>query len=350
MKGECISDTLMNQLYEGVLPDEERARVEWHISRCAACQERWEAFLEGERLLEEALVPREVDTSDCPDDETLAAYVEEALPSTEMETVREHVRRCAVCGHAVLSMRHLTARWFEEKEAGASLAAGTLELLSRVSDVAERAKRWFQQEEQRAFAFLDEVQLSLFEPRRLAMQRLAAETGEGFGRQVFEQPGTPFKVELVHFGREARIVVTAAPEAVYLKTCLVRVSFVEGGVVRFTRSVLVKEGRGQCILTPEETEKVRPEEERFRLAVEPLVRLEQLGPEVLVTVLADLLKDPDPFVRRLSAEMLGKTGSPDALPALREAKVDPDPEVRGAAEAAEEQLTRGQGNGRARHE
>lgn len=353
MKADCVPDTLMNRLYEGEVSDEQRAKLEQHIERCASCRERWESFVEGERLLEEALVPKELDTSACPDDETLSAYVDGALPSAEMEAIRKHVRHCATCGQAVLAVRDLTATWFEEQEAGAALATGTLELLARVSDVAEKVRRWYREEERRVVTFLDEVRLSLFEPCQLAVQRLAAETGEGFDRQTFEQPDSPFKVELVRFGREGRIVVTTTPEAARLKTCLVQVRFLEGEEVKLTRSILVKDGEGQCVLTPEEAEAVRPEEKRFRLEAQALVRLEQLeaqGPEAMVAVLSDLLKDPDPVVRRLSAEMLGKTGSPHALRGVREAKFDPDPEVREAAAGAEEKLSGGEQHGQPRPE
>jgi len=118
----------------------------------------------------------------------------------------------------------------------------------------------------------------------------------------------------------------------------------EEGERKLVRGLLVKDGRGQCVLRPEEVKQVRPESKPFRLEVEPIVTLEQLKAlqvETSIAILADLAQHQEPFVRQLSVEMLAETGSPEAIEPVRKAKGDLDPSVRNAAVAAERKLTEG---------
>lgn len=55
------------------------------------------------------------------------------------------------------------------------------------------------------------------------------------------------------------------------------------------------------------------------------------APSAVLPVLAELINDPDPLVRRTAAEALGKIGDGSAEPDLRRALHDGEPEVREAA-------------------
>jgi HEAT repeat protein len=58
------------------------------------------------------------------------------------------------------------------------------------------------------------------------------------------------------------------------------------------------------------------------------------APSLALQVLEELIKDPDPLVRRTAAESLGKIGEGSAEPALQRALNDPEPDVRAAAALA----------------
>lgn len=344
-KHECLSEANMNRLYDGDLSAGERSALEEHLKECSACRERWDEFVQGEELIMQELAPTEIDTSGCPGEDTLAAYADGLLPQEETTRVREHLEECPVCKQLVLSVRLGTSLWYEHKlePSTENLAPGVLDILSRLPDAADRVRRWLQAKQQLAVSFMEDVMLPCFEPRPLAAQRLAAETGEGFKRQRLEQPDSPFEVELAQFGREARIIIKAQADEPGLNHCLVELHLIEDDECRLKRSVLVKEGEGRCVLLPDEVEGLRPDAEPFKVEVQPVVtlgQLEDLMVEASVAILSDLVEYPDPFIRRLSVEVLGETGSSQAIPAVAEAKEDSDPEVRRAAGRAEDKLRR----------
>jgi len=193
-KSPCVSEALMNRLYDGDLPQNEQSRLKKHIERCPACREHWDALVQGERFLEQALAVSKVDKSTCYDEETLAAYVDESLPQHEMDRVREHVSQCSACNQLVLRVRYLGALWAKAQAQPTAEAAASqvLHVLSRLPDVADRIGAWVGERAGRAIAFVDEITLPCFEPHQLAVQRLAAETGEGYGRQGLHEPDSPF--------------------------------------------------------------------------------------------------------------------------------------------------------------
>ena len=104
-----LSDAALARYFEGSLDADALLETDDHITACAACRERGEAFASGAAAasLRQALAAPDIEEH--PEPMVLASFVDGALETVERENIESHVLACVSCAEDVGDLRQARA-------------------------------------------------------------------------------------------------------------------------------------------------------------------------------------------------------------------------------------------------
>ncbi|HKZ56960.1 MAG TPA: zf-HC2 domain-containing protein [Thermodesulfovibrionales bacterium] len=134
---ECISDDVIENLFDSDLSDQEREIIFSHLAECDMCAERAMAIAVSEKALIEKLTNLRTHSHDsikqtegCLSKKLILGYVIGELPQLEMRSVDAHLESCDACLKEMMSIQ---SRYINDVELGfdtqvltASMRAGNL--------------------------------------------------------------------------------------------------------------------------------------------------------------------------------------------------------------------------------
>lgn len=329
----CISDADLARLWDSDVTPQRGQVLQQHIEGCPECRARWQQMSEGARHMESLLDAAWQASGNCLSDYVLAGFVGGSLDPSARQAAEKHLFDCERCRDALA--QRFAGIYEQQGDAWWStyVAHQIFQLLTLVPERVEE--------------LLGVLKIAAGEPPesgqtvRLPMfdraGKLAASTGDGLSEQRFSQDDPPFEFHLVQFGRQLRIEIRAEGEDSCYATCPGKLEFLEGQICRYFRVVLIEKGQGQCLLEPDEAIAIplgdRPPEMRFTPLV-TLADLETVGAEAYRPILARLLREAEPSVRRAAVEVAARIYGPNVDSLVGHMTEDDDQEVRQAAERA----------------
>ena len=184
------------------------------------------------------------------------------------------------------------------------------------------------------------------EPAEGQDRRLAAATGEGASEQTLTQEEPPFIFELFQFGDQVEITARPQEKGSPYENCLARLELCEDGNCVWSQVILVDKGEGQCVLEPDDTRRLRPQQKHLPIRLQPLVSLEQLasaGSSAFMPILRKLLKHKDPEIRYGTVQVVGRICGTEARSMIEPLAEDGDEKVRLAVKKLVGQLPKNPG-------
>ena len=108
--GSCWSDAALEERAVAHLRTDLSSAPEEHLQTCASCAARFQRVGEEVKAIRAALLGMSGQAGgDCPDEETLALYLDRALAKTDQSAVEAHLASCRRCQGALAAMyRELT--------------------------------------------------------------------------------------------------------------------------------------------------------------------------------------------------------------------------------------------------
>ena len=214
--------------------------------------------------------------------------------------------------------------WKVEEPTEVAESVPSMELTEKyfalVALARQRLDRLFAKE----FVFPDPIQLLALRPASEAMA--FAETGGQFEKQTESVGDSPYDIEFAIFGN--RFSLTARSKSSLYDNSVVQFQLLEGDRVRFAGVLFVREGQGMFEVTLDQIP--RPEKERFTISLQPIHNLDLLAKiedEASLEILAELVKEKDPQIRKACVELLAKAGTKKTRQILEQARNDSDPEI-----------------------
>jgi hypothetical protein len=325
-------------------PDEKKAILQ-HVEVCAECRENWEQVSAGAQHVQNLLskaASKAKETLKCLSEDQISQYAANKLDPHSRQIADRHLDQCSRCRDAV-ALKYAEAY---EKEGGAwwnqYVEEQLLSLLSLLPQ-AELNEIIDELETAPAQSGLtgQVIRLPILEPARAEAMRLAAATGKGFSSQTVRQDDPPFEIELVQFGEQLRMTIHSLAEDSSQKECLARVNFLEQDRCQLSMVVLIEDGRGRCIVQPDEVRKLRLDQESLSLRVElvdTIAKLAEAGAEAYVPILERLLRHEDPNIRRSVVAVTVRVCGPQGRALVEPLANDKDESVRSAVKKAMDQF------------
>ena len=331
---DCISDADLARLWDDDVTPERGLVLQQHIGVCPECRARWQQMSEGARHMESLLDAAWKASRNCLSEDVLDGFVSSRLDSDTRTAAEEHLFDCENCRDA-LAIRFADA--YEQQGDvwwSTYVAHQMFQLLALVPEILEELLGVLKITVGELLETGQIIRLPMFDQRG----RLAASTGDGLSEQRFNQDDPPFEFHLVQFGRQLRIEIRAEEgEDSPYATCLGKLEILEGQICRYFRVVQVDKGQGQCILEPDEALAIplgdRPPAMRFTPLV-TLADLETVGAEAYRPILARLLRDVEPSVRRAAVEVAARIYGPSVDSLIGHMTEDDNHGVRQAVEKA----------------
>ncbi len=326
----CLSEETIEALVAGLLDEADRCRALAHLRQCPACREA----VGDTTLVWQALDPIfAAESRDrCPSAEQLDRYLQGTLSGAEARQVQEHLATCVRCAADLQALR---------APAPGPAATRVIPLLHATAKGHPAVQRWTRESVDRVFRLPEPVRLTSLAPGADRQQRLAAATGQGFTEQRLTADASPYELEIVQFGEEIRLTVSLTDPNVPAAEGIVRVVLAEGDEVRLERLIAIQEGRGGCVLTPDEVRRCAPQQEPLTARVERLDAwrmLRDAGTAAVAPAVVELLAHADAAVRRAAIALLTEAGAVQVLGAIAACQEDADPSVRAAATRAVKDL------------
>jgi len=327
----CLSEKTIESLVTGFLDRQARIDALEHLRRCAKCRDLVRKTITLYRGLS-GVFARE-SREDCSGGAELADYQQGRLNSADNERIEKHLKHCVRCAADLYDLRIESTISLETPES-------VFKIYQSAAD-KDPINKWFKHAIQQNFNYPETIKLPAFIPKTEQSLRLAAATGSGFEKQNLTQKQLPFDIEISQFGQECRITLKLKENLHDYANCLVRLIFCEGKSERLAKPVLVKNGAGKCLLSPDEVDACVPEENPLTINIET-VSIDKLHKKTkdpaIIEALIKLLRHFDAQVRLSAINLLAETDSKQVLRAIAELKKHPDPLVRAAAQKALKQL------------
>ena len=128
---------------------------------------------------------------------------------------------------------------------------------------------------------------------------------------------------------ENRLTVEARSKSPLCDRSVIEFQLVEDNQVRFTGALIVWEGHGRYETSLDQVP--MPQEREFKVRLRPIHTLDLLAKveeDASLEIISDLLKEPDPPIRRGCVELLAAIGKKKVKENLRRSLDDPDSGVR----------------------
>jgi len=337
---KCISDADIGRLLDDDVTSQEKQSLHEHIETCLLCRTRWQQVSTGAGQLDNlfALTVKKAQTPDkCLSENVLAGFVNQTLGKTERCKAEHHLAQCSCCRDRLASKfaesyEKEGNKWWSEYAASQMLG-----LLALAADQIDGLVEFLSIETSQSVHSTTIIKLPLLEPAQEQARRLAAATGEGFSVQTLRQQEPPFEFELAQFGEQLRITARPLQKDSPYDNCLARLKIFERDVCRWSEVILIDKGECKCVLEPEQTHNLRPEQVHLTLRLEPIVTLEQLvasGTQAYVPILKRLLKNKDPEIRSAAIKVAARIYGPEANSLIEPLIDDKDEMVRQVAKEA----------------
>ena len=341
----CLDDETMEALVTGFLDEPARAEAVAHVRQCPACRETLQQTLTVYRALDRVFA--EETREDCPSGAELARYEAGELDVPEGQRIEAHLKTCVRCAADLHELQKTAPASPVAEQPGPddrrfAVATEAIPVVCAAAVDEPSIAAWAEESVQMVYKFPEAVSLPCFVPQAQQQRRLAAGTGKGLRRQDLDTRDSPLQVELVQFGDEVRLTVGAGEEGSQYADSIVRLVLAEGEKVRLTRLIPLRNGRGSCVLSPEEVLACTPERRALVASVEVLDAQRMLraaGKAAVVEALVGLLAHADPSVRRSAIDLLAESGATGRLDAIAALKTAPDETVRSAASRAWRRLS-----------
>jgi len=337
-KRNCISDSDLGRLCEGDLPVEQKLAMQEHIHACPDCKARWDEVCAGSRYVEDMLFKAAAESGaqqECLSDEQLRAFVEQTMSQADRQKAQEHLAGCSRCSDALV--HRFTQAYEQEGDSWWSeyVAEQLLGLFKRLSDKEIDEVACELNAGTVSGSPTETIKLPAFEPAEKKAQRLAADTGEGFASQKLYQYEPPFEFEFSQFGEQLTITAQLQETTAAYQNCLARLELLEQEKPCFSRTILIQQGRGRCIIQPDEIKGLQLEKTDISLRLSPLITAEQLdeaGSEAYTAILSNLSQHDSPEIRCGAVEVIARICGLQARSLIEPvAQKDPDESVRTAA-------------------
>jgi len=314
----CIKEERLYEYLDGILEASEREEVEDHLKGCITCQNKVAELKAFEKDLE--LFWKEF-RKGCPSPEEMYEYGLGKLAKEDAERISKHLSICYICRikqeeseRVAEELRTLASSGGRAEAApGISLGDGLKNALSKIAsilnDLANKSKDITESLEgiwRNEFPYAQHVGLKFLQP---AFGRVLerADVGEGFEKQVIQEEGSPFKIELDQFGKQLNIIFRTNSEL--FKYSIIRFELHEEGEKKISCILSVIDGVGKYTINLDGKEIRRPEKNPYNIKIDAISSMELLADLTdpkSSKIFAELSKSGDEEAEKFLAEVTGK--------------------------------------------
>lgn len=106
---KCLEDKELEQYVSGRLSGKDLIRADQHLQACARCSESLHRLLAERRALA-SFVTQVAGIYECPDYDTLSAFLDGSLAEADARRVKSHINSCALCFRDIEQMQSMRAQ------------------------------------------------------------------------------------------------------------------------------------------------------------------------------------------------------------------------------------------------
>ncbi|MGQ9456256.1 MAG: anti-sigma factor family protein [Armatimonadota bacterium] len=106
---ECLEDKELEQYITGRASSKDLISIDQHLQTCVCCSERLRKLLAERRALV-SFIARVTGIQECPDYNTLSAFLDGKLTEAEARQIRSHLNSCSLCFRDIKQMQLMRAQ------------------------------------------------------------------------------------------------------------------------------------------------------------------------------------------------------------------------------------------------
>jgi len=313
----CFDEKKIYEYLDDILEAKDKEEVEGHLKECLACQKRVAELKAFEKDLKQFW--REFRKA-CPSPEEMYEYSLGKLGKEDAERISKHLGICHIC-----KMKYEESeKMAEEFEKLASLGAGAeavpkiafgdaqkkvlakiAEIFNELAKKPKEIKESFKGIWRNNFPYAQPIGLKVLQP---AFGRVLerADIGKGFEKQVIQEEGSPFEIELAQFGKRLNIIFRTDSE--WFRYSVVRFEMFEEER-KYSGILSVIDGIGKFTVNLEDKDFKRPEKNPYKIKIDAISSVELLADLTdpkSSRIFAELSKSGDAEMKKFLAEVMGK--------------------------------------------
>jgi len=312
----CLDEKILYEFSDNILEGNNKEEVEKHLKECEICKKKLDELKAFDKDLK--FFWKEFRKS-CPSPEDIYEYSMGRLGKKEAEKISEHLESCQVCKikyeeseKMAEELEKLAGSEAEEEISEISLPEEKKRILEKMAETLNLAKKsraimesleklW-----RANFSYSKPIGLRILEPcfgRAFEM----ADIGEGYEKEVIQEEGSPFQVEIVQFGKQLSIILDTETEL--FKNSIVRFKLYEKEEAKFSGTLFVSDGIGKYIINLGEKDFKRPEKVPYKIRLDVISYMDILA-DIKVPassqILMELMKSGNAKIRKSIIDILGK--------------------------------------------
>lgn len=322
----CFDEKKLYEYLDGILDIKKKEEVESHLKECLICQKKVGELKALEKELKRFWCEFR---KKCPAPEKMYQYSLGKLSNEEAEKVSEHLKFCHICKMKYEESEKMAEEFkklassvaSEEAVPSISLGDAKKKLLIKIAgnfnDLIKKTKKIggsFEGIWRNNFPYAQTIGLKILQPAfGRAFER--ADVGEGFEKQVIQEEGSPFEIELDQFGNQLNIIFHTNSE--WFKYSIVRFEIYEEEEQKFSGILPVIDGVGKYKVNLDEEDLKRPEKKPYKIktdAISSVELLADLADSKSSRIFKELSKTGDAEMENFLTEIMGRGNRKTTLP------------------------------------
>jgi hypothetical protein len=301
---KCYDDATLYRFVNNDIEEKTQKEIAAHVKECQACQKIVDELKAYDSDLNKYWNEFR---KECLSDDAIYRYLFGRLNKEESEKLEKHLDSCHVCKYKIKEVKEIATEFeklslADEKRARSSTEASEVTLLKKIaSALSIYAKSNYSLDLLKDlwkthFTFNKPIALKALAP--ICEPIYSAAVGDGYEKDVIQQEDSPFKIEIVQFGKQISITFQTQEEP--FNNSIVRFDLQEKNDIKYSGIVFINEGIGKSLIRLDEEELERPDEERYKIVLNVLAS-------------ADVFEDiKDPSSSKIIMELM-KTGNANGI-------------------------------------